>query len=151
MAESETRPPSATPPFELRLSGDRRFHRIVGELYARAAEQVGYGAVDALEIGRSIERAVLGIMEHGFPDHACEHIAIRFAINAHVMNVILRYHAGAGEPAPVAAVEVERALAAPRDGEVPLDVIRHAMPEIEFGRDGDIEYCRLSRKLPGTA
>ncbi len=151
MAESEKRSPPATPPFELKLSGDRRFHRIVGDLYARAAEQVGYGAGDAREIGRSIERAVLGIMEHGFPDHACEHIDIRFAIDAHVMNVILRYHAGAGEPAPVAAVEVERALAAPRDGEVPLDVIRHAMPEIEFGRDGDIEYCRLSRKLPGTA
>ena len=58
---------------------------------------------------------------------------------------------GPGEPAPVPAVEVKRALAEVHDGEAPLDVIRRAMPEIEFGRDDDGEYCRLSRKLPGTA
>ena len=96
------------PPFGFTLSGDRRFHRIVGELYARAAEQVGYGSVDAIEIGRSVERAVLGIMEHGFPNHAREHIDIRFSVDREALDVDVRYHAEAGEQAPVAAAEVAR-------------------------------------------
>ena len=137
--------------FEVTIAGDRRFHRIVGELYARAAEQVGYTPIDALEIGRAVERAVLGVMEHGFPNHAYEHIDISFAPNGHELAVHVRYRAQPGEPPPVAAVDVERALAQPRDGEVPLDVIRHAMPDVEFGADRDVEYCRLARKLPETS
>ena len=49
------------------------------------------------------------------------------------------------------ATDVERALAQPRDGEVPLDVIRHAMPRVEFGQDGGVDYCRLARTLPETS
>ncbi|HAK55668.1 MAG TPA: hypothetical protein DCP38_09330 [Acidobacteria bacterium] len=148
MAESASGP---APPFELSLTGDRRFHRIVGELYARAAEQLGYSAVDAIEIGRSIETAVLGVMEHGYPDHTCDQIDISFSADDGTLAVHVRYRASDGGPAPVAATDVQGALAEIRDGHVPLDVIRQAMPDVEFGRDGAVEYCRLSRKLPGAS
>ncbi len=148
MAESAGGP---TPPFELSLTGDRRFHRIVGEVYALAAELLGYSAVDAIEIGRSVETAVLGVMEHGYPDHACEQIDISFSADGGILAVNVGYRGADGGAAPVTATDVQRALGEVRDGHVPLDVIRQAMPDVEFGRDGSVEYCRLSRKLPGAS
>lgn len=135
-------------PFGLTIPADERFRETVGAFSVRVAAYLGYAEVDARAIGQVVEQVVEGVTEHAFQGVAHEAIQISFATDTREMEIRLRYHGSPDTRSGATAGRVERGLLRQRDGTVPLEAMRRVMEQVEFGRDEDAEFCRLTRPLP---
>ena len=135
-------------PFGLTVPTDERFREMVRAFSVRVAASLGYAEGDARAIGQIVEQVVEGVTEYAFQGVPHEAIQIRFATDAREMEICLRYRGSPDTRSGATAGRVERGLLRQRDGTVPLEAMRRVMEKVEFGRDEDAEFCRLTRPLP---
>ena len=136
-------------PFGLTVPSNGRFRETVRAFSVRVATYFGYAEGDARAIGQIVEQVVEGVTEYAFQRAGHESIRISFGTDSRDMEICLRYRRASGEGSGAGADQVERGLLRERDGEVPLEAMRRVMSRIEFGHDEGVEFCRLTRSLPG--
>ncbi len=124
---------------------DGRFSDTLRELAARVAAYVGYAAADAKAIGETVDRAVATIREHALDRRDSQNVDLRFATDG--SHIEIRILFGPGQARPVAPADIERRFTGGQGGRAHLDRMRGVM-HVEFGSEGDRDYCRLVRALP---
>jgi hypothetical protein len=124
---------------ELTFPSDARYRDTVRALSIRVAEYVGFPTAEATNLGDAIDRAVEGVIEHASSGSAHHSIDLAFATDEGAFEARVSVGDTVGG-------RLERGLAAAAE---PLASMRRAVDRIEFGRDRDVEFCRLVRRLPG--
>lgn len=124
--------------FKLILPRDSRFVPAVRLIAERAAQCAGYTAADAARIASSVGRAFEMVLARpvsgASAPGASDSVDIRLEREGGYLDVWLRYVPGNnGSPT----------VDASSDG-----ALRAGMDSAEFGREGEVEYCRLRRRLP---
>ena len=71
-----------------------------------------------------------------------------FATGQEEIEIRVRYLCEGREDQEVRQPGIEHLLSRRRDAEAPLDIIQRVMRRVEYGRDGGVEYCTLSERLP---
>ena len=135
---------SETVRFGLTVPTDRRFHEMVRAFSVRVAAYLGYADGEAEAIGQIVERVIEGVTEHALAGAPHERVHVSVARGGSEMEIRVQYR----EPSGAGSGHVERWLLRQRDGDVPLELMRRVMARVEFGREDETEFCRLTRLLP---
>ncbi len=123
--------------FRLTIPRDVQLVPAVRQVAERVAQCAGYTASDAARIALTVGQAVEVVLTSASSDGGGrEPIEIRFERESVHLDVWLRYR----------ATEPERAPAV--DPAVSSEAMRQGMDSVEFGREGELAYCRLRRELP---
>jgi hypothetical protein len=123
--------------FTLTIPCDGQLVGTVRQVAERVAQCAGYTAADASQLASGVEHAVETVMQGLERESARpQPVDIRFERDEHHLDVWLCYRSNDGDRAAIeAAVSGDAAL-------------RQGMDDVEFGRHGDLCYCRLRRGLP---
>lgn len=132
---------------ELTVPCDTRFRPVLSSICERMAEYVGYPQLEATELAATIVHATDGVLDH---EEAAEYTSldVTFATGQEEIEIRVRYRCEGREGQPAKQPGIEHLLSRRRDAEAPLDIIQRVMRRVEFGRDGGVEYCTLSKRLP---
>ena len=132
---------------ELKVPCDSRFRPVLSTICERMAEYVGYPHCDATELADTIVHATDGVLDH---EEAAEYTSldVTFATGQEEIEIRVRYLCEGGVDPQAQQPGIERLLSRRRDAEAPLDIIQRVMRRVEFGREGGIEFCALSKPLP---
>jgi anti-sigma regulatory factor (Ser/Thr protein kinase) len=125
---------------ELTVPSDAVYRDTVRALAVRVAEFVGYAPADAVRLAGAVDEALGSVLEHGFPQERQQPIGVTFASGDGWFEMRVSYRAPLGR-----AQAVERGLG-PADARV--HALRRAVDRVEFGRERDLDFCRLVRRLP---
>ncbi len=139
---------SETVRFGLTVPTDRRFHETVRAFSVAVAVYLGYADGDAEAIGRIVEQVIEGVTEHAFAGAPHERVHVSVERGSSEMEIRVQYREPSGKGSGAGSSHVERWLLRPRDGDVPLELMRRVMARVEFGREDGTEFCRLTRPLP---
>ncbi len=122
--------------FRMTMPGDAQFVPALRQVAERVAQCAGYAATEAARVAASVGHAANTVIERlqaesGRP----EPLDVRFQREGVHLEVWLYYRTSdGGRPLLDPAVSGE--------------ALRQGMDSVEFGRDGDMNYCRLRRTLP---
>ncbi len=125
--------------FKLTIPPDARFIPAVRQIAERVAQCAGYTAAEAAGIASAVARVAEAVV--GGPGRAFTNgtgVDIRFEREAGYLDVLLRYPTTESD---------RRAPEPPGAG----DAAARIMDTVEVGREGDIAFCRLRRRLPDEA
>ena len=139
---------SETVRFGLTVPTDRRFHETVRVFSARIARYLGYADGDSEAIGQIVERLIEGVTDHASAGAPHEYVHVSVVTGGREMEIRVRYRQPSGQESGAGSGHVERWLLRQRDGDVPLELMRRVMARVEFGREDESEFCRLTRPLP---
>jgi hypothetical protein len=123
--------------FRLTIPRDVQLVAAVRQVAERVAQCAGYTAADAAAVASSVAQAMGTVLGRQAPAASTGHdlLDIRFEREGVHLDVWLRYRAGDGDR-PV----VDPALSS--------EALRQGMDSVEFGREGEMAWCRLRRVLP---
>jgi hypothetical protein len=122
--------------FNLTISHDVCFVATVRQLAERVAQCAGFATADAIRVAASVGLVTETLLSRA-PAGNGEALDIRFERDATALDVTFRYRPfGGGRPGG----SVDPSLAG--------DAMRQGMDSVEFGAEGEIEFCRLRRTLP---
>ena len=123
--------------FRLTIPPDVRLVAAVRQLAERVAQCAGYPAADAARLASSVEQAIERVLARPAPNlpGGRDALDIRFERDGAYLDVWLRQRMGAGEW-PAADPLLEN------------DALRQGVDTVETGREGDVAYWRLRRRLP---
>jgi hypothetical protein len=123
--------------FKLTIPRDLTLVPAVRQVAERVAQCAGYTAADAARMASSVGQAVEAVLARRVPEPPWDGggLDIRFERQGVYLDVWVRYRADdSGRPAVDAALSSE--------------ALRQGMESVEFGREGEVAYCRLRRTLP---
>ena len=123
--------------FRLTIPRDVLLAPAVRQIAERVAQCAGYTAADAVRVASSVGLAVDTVLARQAPDASSENdpLEVRFEREGVYLDVWLRYRAG----------EQDRPVV---DAALSSEALRQGMESVEFGREGEVAYCRLRRALP---
>lgn len=132
---------------ELTVPCDPQFRDLLEAVSRRMAAYIGYADADAAAVAEAVMQATGGLLGHDAPA-AYASLDLTFATSEREFEILLRY--GGKEP-QAAAGEPDVQILMRRGGAAgtPLDALRRLMERVEFGRRDGVEFCRLTRPLPG--
>lgn len=111
----------------------------IRDIAERVAQCAGYESAEAVRIASSVRHAVDVVFARPEPPDQPEppDIDIRFVRDGGHLEVWLRYPAWDGDN-----------RGEPLDPVLSREALRQGIDSVEFGREGDMAYCRLRRALP---
>ena len=124
--------------FKLTIPRDVHLVPAVRQVAERVAQCAGYTAADAARIALSVGQATDTVLARQVPEDDSGRNApldIRFEQEGVHFDVWLRYRAEAGDRPAV-------------DPALSREALRQGMESVEFGREGEVAWCRLRRTLP---
>ncbi len=122
--------------FRLTIPGNPQMVPVLRQVAERVAQCAGYSAAEAARVAASVGHAVETVMQRlNIEGAEREPLEMRFEREDLYLDVWLYYHAPDGG----------RALPDPA---VSGEALRQGMDSVEFGREGEMNYCRLRRVLP---
>jgi len=123
--------------FRLTIPREVQLVPAVRQIAERVAQCAGYTAADAVRIASSVGQAVDTVLARQAPDVSNENdpLEIRFEREDVHLDVWLRYRVG----------EHDRPVV---DAALSSEALRQGMDSVEFGREGEVAYCRLRCVLP---
>ncbi len=122
--------------FRLTIPGNPNLVPALRQVAERVAQCAGYSAAEAARVAASVGHAVDTVLQRLNSEGAVgEPLEMRFEREDVHLDIWLYYHAPDGGRAVL-------------DPAVSGEALRQGMDSVEFGRDGDMNYCRLRRALP---
>lgn len=123
--------------FRLTIPRDVQLVAAVRQVAERVAQCAGYTAADAVRIASCVAQAMDTVLACRTPDAPAvrDLLDIRFEREGVHLDVWLRYRSGDGDR-PIA------------DPALSSEALRQGMDSVEFGREGELAWCRLRRVLP---
>lgn len=123
--------------FRLTIPRDVQLVAAVRQVAERVAQCAGYTAADAVRIASCVAQAMDTVLACRAPDASTgrDLLDIRFEREGVHLDVWLRYCPGDGDR-PIA------------DPALSSEALRQGMDSVEFGREGELAWCRLRRVLP---
>ena len=121
--------------FNLTISHDVRLAPAVRQVAERAAQCAGFDAGEAIRLAASVGQAAETLLSRVPPGG--DGVAVRFERDGRFLEVTFRYRPEGGTR-PGASV----------DPSLSGEAMRQGMDSVEFGAEGDMQYCRLRRALP---
>ena len=124
--------------FKLIVPRDAKFVPALRQLAERVSQCAGYSAADAARVASAVGQVVEILFTRAAAQPSPgvnDSLDIRFERKDGFLDVWLRY--AAEEQGPPAV-----------DPSLSSEALRHGMDSAEFGREGDVQFCRLRRKLP---
>ncbi len=120
--------------FRLTIPRDAALVPTVRQVAERVAQCAGYSAADAARIASTIIRAVdIAVTLPG--SRGDDSVDIQFRRDGLYLDVWLRYR----------SEDCDRPVVDPT---LSSEALRQGMDSVEFGREGDVAFCRLRRALP---
>ena len=138
MTEAPPRPAGPGLSLTLYISRQTAFLGTAEALVARAGEHAGCASDDARRLGQAVRQALGGLIAHTLADGGHAEIEVAVKGNGRLLKVDVVCPGGAG-----GTVSVEEALTGRGDDAV----MRRLVDRVEFGRDGDRQYCRLTQQV----
>jgi hypothetical protein len=137
MADESPRPARPSLSLTLFVSREPAFLGAAEALVARAGEHAGCSSEDARRLGQAVRHAVGGLMEQAPDPQSPSNIEVAVLANGRLLRVDIACIR------PDGATSVEEAFADHgRDA-----LVRTLVDRVEFGRDGDRQYCRLTQQV----
>ena len=131
---------------ELTIPCDDRFRPVLSVLCERVLRYVGYSGTEAEEVAAAVVHATDGVLVHG-ASRTYKDLDVTVATSERDIQFCVRYLCGHGEPSGDAP-SLAHLLSEGTGDEAPLDAIHRVMSRVEFGTDGGVEFCTLSKSLP---
>ena len=140
MTEASRDPAEGTLSLTLTMSCEPALIGAAEALVARMGEQAGCAADDARRLGQAVRRALGGLIGHPGPPPNPGQFEVAFVATSRVARVDLWC---ACTSADGTATTMHDRLAAGGDDET----MRKLVDRVEFGRQGEREYCRLTQQV----
>ena len=123
----------------LTVSREPAFLGAAEALIARVGEQAGCAPEDARRLGQAVRRALGGLIARSGSEPEGDQFDVAFTATSRVARVDV---SSPGEPAN-GQPSLQDALSASGD----VAAMGRLVDRVEFGREGDREYCRLTQQV----
>ena len=123
--------------FRLTIPSDVHLVAAVRQVAERVAQCAGYTAADAAAVASAVAQVIETVLACPAADRAGERdlLDVRFEREGAHLDVWLRYRPGDGDRTIL-------------DPALSSEALRQGIDSVEFGREGELAWCRLRRVLP---
>jgi hypothetical protein len=122
--------------FRLTIPCDEQYVPAVRQLAERVAQCAGYSAAEAVRVASSVGHAAQTLIRQlGGDARQSQPVEVCFQREGAHLEVWLQYAASDSDSAVL-------------DPAISGEALRQGMDSVEFGRRGEVSYCRLCRALP---
>jgi serine/threonine-protein kinase RsbW len=126
---------------ELRISSDPRWLRLVRTMMQEVSRQAGFSEGERHQIALAVDEALANVIKHAYKGQPDGPVTVSCEADTGFLEVIVRHQGERFDP--------ERAAPLPPDDLRPggrgIFLMRSAMDEVEFQRDGDCNVVRLRK------